>query len=336
MNDQLNACPLCNGNNGSRLLLRCKDELVSGEMFHVEQCLDCGFLYTNPRPNMLNISNYYKSPSYISHQKSPKSFIDKLYMIVRRFMMNRKSRLIKSLVPVGETILDLGCGTGTFLETMKQEGYKVFGVEPGEEARFIAQERGIKVVSDIFSVGVNNDPVQTRQKHHISLPNTDPGPNKQRPDPKKHKIIAEKIYCISLWHVLEHMHDFKEQLKQCYRLLNDEGFLVIAVPMYQSLDAAFYKHHWAAYDLPRHLYHFDFNSLKTAAELSGFSLIKSHTLPFDSYYISILSEAYRKSLPKALAYIRAFCVGLISNIVAASGHRPASSQIFILQKKKRD
>ena len=335
MNETLTTCPLCNSSIKARLFLSCQDEFVTRELFHVEQCSECGFLYTNPRPNTLNISAYYKSKAYISHQEKPASFMDKLYLFIRRVMMRRKARLISSLVPEGSRLLDVGCGTGTFLETMKLEGYIVQGVEPAEIPRKIAQSKGIQVVNNIYSV--NPDLKQEHDsKYEVSdslVSNSTYG-QKNSNEPIKPPMQSGLFSCISLWHVLEHMHDFKEQLNSCHELLTKYGYLIIALPMYKSFDAAYYKKHWAAYDLPRHLYHFDNISLKTTVELSGFSIKKIKTLPFDSYYVSMLSESYRKSMPVILGYLRAMAIGLISNLAAVSGRRPASSQIFICQKKR--
>ena len=333
MNEKLTQCPLCNNSKGANPFLSCRDELVSHKLFHVEQCRNCGFLYTNPRPNILNISDYYQSDEYISHQDKPASMIDKLYLYIRKVMMRRKSRLIRSLIPQGSRLLDVGCGTGAFLEAMRHEGYHVQGVEPAETPRKYTQSKGIQVVNDIYSVfsdrysepDILDEDIDSEEDKGFNDPI---GFNKKETP----QVEANLFSCITLWHVLEHMHDFKEQLNRCRQLLTNDGYLIVALPMYQSLDAAYYKHHWAAYDLPRHLFHFDNKSFKTAVELSGFTVKKINNLPFDSFYISILSESYRKRLPKPIGYLRAFTVGLLSNLAAATGRQPASSQIFICQK----
>ncbi len=334
MYERLNACPLCDGRDGSYEYLSCKDELVTGEMFHVEQCVSCGFLYTNPRPNALNISAYYRSDDYISHHDTPHSIMDKVYHRVRSFMMGKKAKLIRNFVSDHTSILDVGCGTGAFLKRMAREGYRVTGVEPGEPARKMAQSKGLHVVKDLDALDAMK-PKDGCQHPDIHIDRSDRVDNVTSTAYKAEQAAGSLFSCISLWHVMEHMHDFKEQCNQYYRLLNTDGCLVVAVPMVESFDAAYYQQHWAAYDLPRHLYHFNEKSLITAVEMAGFALKKTQSLPFDSFYVSILSEKYRNSLPAFFAYLRALVVGLVSNMVAASGRRPASSQVFVFRKTAR-
>ena len=279
-------------------MLEAKDYLVSGEVFHVEQCPSCGLQYTNPRPNTLKISDYYASDAYISHAGEARSPLEWAYQLVRRLMIQKKIRLLKRYIKPGGKVLDIGCGTGAFLEVLQKKGYKVRGHEPQETARKIAQGKNIDVTGKDGSLD--------------NLPD-------------------QSLDGITMWHVLEHIHDLRSKLEMYGRILVPGGFLIIAVPIHSAYDAEFYGEGWAAYDLPRHLYHFNRKTLQNALEAHGFRLLSRKGLPFDSYYVSLLSEKQIGKLPVGLQQVRALTIGMISNLYAMSGQKPWSSEMFVFQ-----
>lgn len=296
----INNCPLCGEVDNAIPYLSCRDYLVSGREFQMKTCGKCGHIYTNPIPNALNINKYYVSDDYVSHHDNRKTLLDTIYYAVKQHMIKKKISIIKELLKKEGKILDIGCGTGAFLEALKFKGYKTVGVEPGDLAREKAIKKNIEVYKDIADL----------EKNH-------PG----------------NFQLISLWHVLEHIEDIKKELLTYHRLLDNKAWLIIAVPLNKSYDALFYKQYWAGFDLPRHLHHFSPETLKKAATSTGFVLQKRKSLPFDSFYVSILSEKYKKALPKPLAVARAMAVGLISNLLSQTTYRPASSEIFLFRKQ---
>lgn len=293
-------CPLCYAHDATIPYLSCKDFLVSGLDFFMVICQNCGHIYTNPIPNELNINKYYISDAYISHHDNQTTLFQRAYHAVKKMMIRRKICIVKGRIKRGSKVLDIGCGTGSFLEALKLMGYMTVGIEPGD----IARERALKKDIDVY---------------------------------KNISALAEtphmRFHLISMWHVLEHIEDVNKQLEICHNLLDANAFLIIAVPLNKSFDAAFYKQFWAGYDLPRHLHHFSRETLKKAAASSGFILEKVESLPFDSFYVSLLSENYKKSIPKPIAAARAIGIGLVSNLLALTGSRPASSEIFIFRKQ---
>ena len=294
--EYLKHCPLCDSGEGFSLLFGCRDFLVSGESFSVTRCKSCGFVLTNPRPYARNTRQYYQSENYISHTDSDKGLMAKVYQLVRKKMLKTKLNKLKSLPIKSKNLLDVGCGTGAFLEAARSNGFQVKGFEPGEAPGKIAAEKGLEVMS--------------REEELL-------------------KLEAGSFQLITLWHVLEHVPDFLPKMKLFHRLLSDEGFLVLALPMHQSFDAGFYKNQWAAWDAPRHLYHFDEKSLNLSAQKTGFQVHEKFGLPFDSYYVSILSEGYKENL---FGKFRALAIGTWSNLMAVSGKKPWSSEVFILKK----
>lgn len=291
----LGNCPVC-GCKSFKESLVCMDHTVSGEFFNIVDCKDCGFKFTNPRPSDECLGEYYKSESYISHTNTTKGLVSKLYHLVRNYTLRKKLRLIERYVSRG-TILDYGCGTGMFLSFSSRKGWDTYGIEPDVGARKIACEALDKIVSS--------------------------------------KEAFEAVYpelefdAISLWHVLEHVTDLDITLKFLQSKLKKSGVLIVAVPNYRSYDAQVYGEYWAAYDVPRHLYHFNEETINSLFESYSFVLASSHPMIFDSFYVSMLSEKYRSG---SVSYLSAFLSGLRSNY-AARTTKEYSSRIYVFRRK---
>ncbi|MDX2172458.1 MAG: class I SAM-dependent methyltransferase [Bacteroidota bacterium] len=290
----ISQCPVCKAESFSSFLT-CKDYTVSQEDFSIVSCNSCNFKFTNPRPEDYKLGDYYKSEDYISHSNTSKGFISKLYKSVRNYTLNKKLKLISGYVSRG-TILDYGCGTGMFLNVCQNSGWKAFGMEPDEGARKIASEMGLNVFSD-------KGKIETY-------------------------IGNERFDIITLWHVLEHVTDLEETLNFFKTKLNQNGALIIAVPNYTSFDAKHYKEFWAAYDVPRHLYHFEIETIQKLLSPCGFKLVETKPMKFDSFYVSMLSEKYKTG---SIKYFNAFMCGLKSNLKAKQT-KDYSSVIYVFRK----
>lgn len=288
-------CPSCNSDT-ERPFLVCKDWLVSQEIFNIVKCQSCGLMFTNPRPYDEALGRYYESSEYISHTNTKIGFISKAYQLVRNRTLKQKEKLLRGHVSRG-TLLDYGCGTGHFLSYCNDSGWNVFGIEPDVKARGLAILNKLNAYPDKTSFA------------------------------KKHE--GKKFDVITLWHVLEHITDLTETLEFFRTSLKDKGRLVIAVPNHKSYDACYYSKDWAAYDVPRHLYHFDKTSLEYLMNQFGFVLIKTKPMPFDSFYVSMLSEKNQNGKNN---YIKAALIGLISNLKAAFNSE-YSSRIYIFKKQ---
>jgi 2-polyprenyl-3-methyl-5-hydroxy-6-metoxy-1,4-benzoquinol methylase len=286
-------CLVCGSNNFEPFLV-CKDYTVSQENFNIVSCKLCSFKFTNPRPEDSVLGNYYKAESYVSHTNSKKGIINKLYHIVRSHTLKKKIQLISSYVSRG-TILDYGCGTGMFLSACKTSGWDTIGLEPDDNARKMASEQGLNVFSDKEKV--------------------------------KTYITEKQSDAITLWHVLEHVTDMGDTLAFFKARLKKDGVLIIAVPNHVSYDAEYYKEFWAAYDVPRHLHHFDLKSMTTLLEDTGFKLVETKPMKFDSFYVSMLSEKYKTG---TVNLFKAFWIGLMSNL-KAKDPSSYSSTIYIFR-----
>jgi SAM-dependent methyltransferase len=285
-------CPLC-GSTNIHQVLQVKDYTVSGKLFPIYQCDSCNGRFTNDFPDESEIGAFYQSPEYISHTDSRKGFVSTLYQLVRSYTLvaKRKSITRVSGIRTG-SVLDYGCGTGAFLAEMKKAGWQVTGLEPDAGAREKAAS----------NYGIRPQPPQ----HLLELPDG-------------------SFDLITLWHVLEHVHRLPETMDHLIRVLKPGGNILLAVPNYTSADAVHYGAAWAAWDVPRHLYHFSPASMKQLLIRHQLQLRQIDPMWFDSFYVSLLSEKYRSG--KASLF-RAFFQGLRSNIKAFTDKETCSSLIY--------
>lgn len=251
------SCPVCANKNCSGLF-KCKDHLVTNEVFSIYKCPKCGFAFTQDFPAESEIGAYYDAPEYISHTDSSRGIINSLYHRARKIALRSKTRLVLKYAPACTgTLLDIGCGTGYFMNAMRLKKWVVTGIEKSEPTRtYVHDKFGLNIQDSdyLFEIPANSKDV------------------------------------ITLWHVLEHLEKLNETMESLHYILKDKGVLFIALPNKGSADAACYKENWAAYDVPRHLWHFSPADFEQFANKHHFELIKIQGMPFDPFYISMLSE----------------------------------------------
>jgi ubiquinone/menaquinone biosynthesis C-methylase UbiE len=281
-------CRVC-GCDDIKEIIQLKDHSITKEDFSLVECGCCGLIHTSPMPESEELGKYYQSEDYISHSDTKKGFISTLYHWARSYTLTKKYSWMHKYGK-GNTLLDIGCGTGYFPAYMQKAGFKVAAMEPDSGARNLAEK-------------------QLNQKVYSSL-----------------EEVSGNYSHITMWHVLEHVPDLNATFQQLYQLLAKEGRLFIAIPNPASYDAQKYKEYWAAYDVPRHLYHMTPKVLSYVARRNSFELVHSINQPMDSYYISLLSEKYKKG-----NMIAAFWNGFVSNI--KGNNQNTSSMLYILKKK---
>jgi SAM-dependent methyltransferase len=289
-------CPLCSSND-IKLKLRCIDHFTSGREFPVFGCRSCGFSFTQDYPEEDEITKYYESDDYISHNDAAKGFSNKLYRIARRIMLRRKRDLVTRVTGIRNgTILDIGSGTGYFAATMKEAGWQVKGIEVSEKAREFSKSKfGLEIIS--------------------------PG--------QISSMQSAGFDCITLWHVLEHFHDPFKYISEIGRMMKPGSFCLVALPNSNSYDAKHYDKFWAAWDVPRHLWHFNPATFRIFCEKSGLILKEIKTLPLDVFYISQLSEKYAGS---SMPFLRGIVRGKIFAFSTLFHKSRSSSVIYILRK----
>jgi 2-polyprenyl-3-methyl-5-hydroxy-6-metoxy-1,4-benzoquinol methylase len=285
-------CPICESPKHSHWRSG-EDHNVSHDVFQIVQCDSCGFRFTNPIPTIETIGDYYKSENYISHSSTKKGIVNKIYHIVRERAIKQKEALASS-VSKHKSLLDIGCGTGDFLGYCKKNGWNTLGLEPDESARYLAQK---------------NNQIEALDLDQLS------------------NIPSESKSVITMWHVLEHVYNLNTDIEEYKRILKPGGHLIVAVPNCSSHDADYYKEHWAALDLPIHLYHFQPKDIKTLMDKHNLSLEKILPMKFDSYYISMISEKY-----KGGNILSGFWRGFVSNQKAKKNKNTFSSQIYVIKK----
>ncbi len=277
--------------NHEKTYLSVKDYLVSGESFDLLYDSDLDYLKTFPQPKLENLSRYYESQDYISHTDEKKGLFSSLYQFVKKWSLQKKTKLIFDQNNGFGSLLDIGAGTGDFLKVAKERGWEVYGTEPNKNASKLALEKGVQLKPSLIDF-----------------------------DGKQFDVIT-------LWHVLEHIPNLEETIFKLSNLLKPNGILIVAVPNFKSFDAKYYGKFWAAFDVPRHLWHFSKTSIeKLFAE--NFKLEKIKPMIFDSFYVSLLSEKYRSGSKFSL---KAVWIGFLSNLKAKKT-KEYSSHIYCFKK----
>jgi 2-polyprenyl-3-methyl-5-hydroxy-6-metoxy-1,4-benzoquinol methylase len=277
--------------------LTCIDYTVSNKKFDLQLNSALDMLETIPKPSINELASYYESPEYISHTDSKKSIIDKVYQIVKKYTLNQKLNLLNSFNSESKNLLDVGCGTGDFLAICNTNGWNVVGVEPNENAKDLALKKldsTSKIYKNVF------------------------------------ELATERFDVITLWHVLEHVPELETYILQLKKLLKPDGILIVAVPNYKSFDAQYYKQFWAAFDVPRHLWHFSKKSIELLFSKKQMRVTKILPMKFDAFYVSLLSEKYKTGKSN---FLNAFYIGLKSNLKARKKMN-YSSLIYVLKSDK--
>jgi 2-polyprenyl-3-methyl-5-hydroxy-6-metoxy-1,4-benzoquinol methylase len=290
-----NNCPVC-GSAAISTVLSVRDYTVSNEVFPIAECSDCTFRFTQDVPDEAGTARYYKSENYISHTNTSKGLVNNLYQRVRKKTLKQKRKLIEDTVGISKgNLLDVGAGTGAFANEMQQAGWQVTGLEPDADARIVAKK----------DFGVELSPINI----FYNLPDS-------------------SFDAITMWHVLEHVHDLNGYVAKLKLVLKKNGCLFIAVPNYTSKDAAIYKEYWAAYDVPRHLYHFSPKAMQLLMEKHGLEIAAYKAMWYDSFYVSMLSSKYKNGKTNLAA---SFFNGVRSNLKAMGEVKKCSSVIYIIR-----
>lgn len=298
MFERIDQCPVCESELKDHALV-VKDYMVSGESFAISRCRQCSFHYTNPRPTADQLGKYYESDQYLSHQSKPGSLFGRLYEWARNKALRQKLNWIETYAPKSN-LLDYGCGAGYFMKYAEKKGWKACGIEPNTRAKALAEK-------DFHG------PVHTELEH----------------------LAKEKFTAITLFHVLEHVPNLNETLKKLRKRLDKKGTMFIALPNHESYDAEKYKELWAAWDVPRHLYHFNQHTAELLFKKHKLKIVKILPMKMDAYYVSLLSEQYKEGLPKPSisSYWQAFWEGRKSNSAARKNRNNYSSLVYVLKKK---
>ena len=280
--------------DSNEVYLEVEDFTVSHEKFQLLYNAEYDILKTTPQPSLDKLGSYYESDDYISHTDSQRSLFEKIYQVVKTKNISDKVKTVTRANSGTGRLLDIGCGTGDFLSVAKSVGWQTVGFEPNDKARNLALSKGVELVAET-----------------TDLPDA-------------------SFDVITMWHVLEHVPDVEAQIKELRRLVKPGGTIVIAVPNFKSVDAKYYGKFWAAYDVPRHLWHFSKTAIKKLFEEQALFLEEVKPMTFDSYYVSLLSEKYKTG---KMNPIKAFWIGFKSNF-AAMNTKEYSSHIYIIKKDK--
>ncbi|MGC4040893.1 MAG: class I SAM-dependent methyltransferase [Flavobacterium sp.] len=267
-----------------------RDYSVSKEIFELHHNPEYDLLITFPKPSLEKLPSYYESEDYISHTDGKRSLFERLYHAIKNVALKNKVKLINAKSEKG-SLLDIGAGTGDFLVTAKNDGWETTGIEPSAKAKGIAINKGVNFAENLS-------------------------------DLKSHSFDV-----ITMWHVLEHVPNLDEYILELKRLLKPNGTILIAVPNFKSFDANYYGRFWAAYDVPRHIWHFSKTAIQKLFAEKEMELVEVLPMKFDSFYVSLLSEKYKTG---KMNFIKAFFVGLKSN-KSGKQTKEYSSHIYVIK-----
>jgi len=291
-------CPVCDETEFDNFV-ECTDFYASQEKYSLQKCKNCGFIFTQFFPSESEIGRYYEVQEYVSHSDSRRGIVNFIYHFARSYMLRRKVALVEKVSGITSgKLLDYGCGTAYFLNAVSENGWSAIGIEKSAKARNLA--------TSMFKLDVYD------------------------PSGINH-LEANSYDVITLWHVMEHIENLNEMLDRFYALLKPGGTLVVAVPNNKSYDAQYYGEYWAAYDVPRHLWHFDTSTVKALMNRRGFSFKTLEAMPLDAFYISMLSERYKQS---SFSFVKGLLVGFFAFIATLKDKNNSSSIIYVLKKTK--
>jgi SAM-dependent methyltransferase len=252
-------CPMCGASDGAPLVETADQMLPGPERFRLLSCRACGHLYQSPRPSPEAIGAYYPA-GYISFQPAVADLPSPLRRLeLRRYYATRR-RIVERAVAGPGRILDVGCATGNFLDAMRAAGWRAQGVEPSVEAAAYARER----------LGLD---VLTGRLEDAALP-------------------SGAFDVVTLWDVLEHVHEPRATLAEAARLLRPGGALILGLPNPDSLEARLLGPHWIGWDLPRHLNLFRPALLRAQLATMGLP-VERISSPIHGYAVLVMSLEQR-------------------------------------------
>lgn len=298
------SCPVCKSScSYLRLNLPNRFQLREGLIFQLHVCKNCGVYYIKNKPTEDLLAYFYPSTGYdpfITTEKN-KTFYQKLYLLARSFSLWMRFQKLGKPKENFENLLDIGCGTGEFLEFSRKKGWKVYGIDYSENVEPVLQKKQIPyTLLDINQFDLFQ--------------------------PK------EPINAITMWHSLEHTYEPKKILFHCNQLLGKNGKIIIAVPNATSWDARIYKEFWVAYDAPRHLTMFTPEVLTNVLEECNFEVKRISTLPLDLFYNVLLSEKLKKDFQNKTDWY--FFIRMISALLPSLIGGPAGASVIVVIGEK--
>jgi SAM-dependent methyltransferase len=235
--------------------------------FAYVKCGDCGLVYQYPRLTQEALQAYYVG-DYDAYAQVLRDDPSPLRRVIRRYGFIKQRRYVERFVDQGR-LLDVGCGTGLFLEEMQRTGrWQLWGVEPNlEAATYVQKVLGVTVTHATFE--------------EVGLP-------------------LASFDVVTLWYVLEHLRSPMQALRKVYQLLRPGGFLVFAIPNYESLGRRTFGRFWSAWDLPRHLHVFPRPVLQRMLHDSGFEAVAHRTFLITYFVLGQSLDFWLQDWPAGL------------------------------------
>lgn len=276
-------CKCCSGTK-FRYLFPGKDRLhgLPGE-FKVEECTHCDIIAIHPQLSSEEIEKYYPQ-DYVSFPPAIEDERSWFKRIDREIGVEKRCKaVIKQSGRTSGKILDIGCATGVFLNSMQKHGWECYGVEPSDFASDYAINRlGLNIFHGYLTDG----------------------------------IFEENFFdVITLWDVIEHLSEPVETLQIISKILKPGGLLVVTTPNANSWERKIFGEYWAGWDVPRHYHIFTPNTLQSLLSPMGFRAfkIKSFTGMQGSLVISLRFLLGESRLP---FWIKQFLISFSQTLIS--------------------
>jgi SAM-dependent methyltransferase len=239
---ELISCKLC-GSNEYRTKLVGRDLSLHLEgTFDIVECVECGLVYLNPRPTRQEVEALYPFESYDQYIPALAEVGSWFRRLDWGYGLSKRARKVARWKKAGR-LLDVGCATGSFLESMQRHGdWQVCGVELNPHAvQYVREHLGI--------------PVHQGMLEEVGLPD-------------------DSFDVVTMWHVLEHVFDPVSTLHEVARILKPGGIFLYHVPQLDSFDARLFGGYWIGYEIPRHTFIWSQKTLKKLMALTGFRIVE--------------------------------------------------------------
>jgi SAM-dependent methyltransferase len=236
-------CPACEGVE-FHPLFAASDRLyhTTSDEFQVVECKQCRLMQLAPQPTPAELAQYYPKNYWFTPEDSATGRLEQIY---RRFVLRDHLRFVERALRESQEsgpVLDVGCGGGLFLRLLRDRGFGVMGLDFSVEAARVAWN-------------ANRVPATC-------------GALSQAPFP------PQSCAAITMFHVLEHLHDPRCYLKAAYDLLKPEGRLIVQVPNAGCWQFLLLGAGWNGVDVPRHLYDFRPADLDRLLDSCGFEVLR--------------------------------------------------------------
>ena len=292
-------CALCNSSNYHTILTGCDYKIPSEHKYNLVKCKKCGLIYLNPRPTKEVMDRFYLKEYFDTEKQS----LNKIVAALGRQLQDNRARRVVKIKKVGK-VLDIGCGKGGFMYSLKRRNWDVCGLDPSSSP--------IKLIRDGLKNRVFN--CELKDCH-----------------------FEDKYFdVITLWHVFEHLPNPMDELREIHRILKDDGIMILTIPNINSVQFRLFKEKCFHLDIPRHLYHYSMETIEKMLSKARFRAANIKHLSFEFLSLEFLRGPYKtlvklfreKGSPKLVCNFLAIMVTPLTSFLSIANSLLGNGEIM--------